>query len=181
MSERIKSLESQIEEARKQKERALSQAQLTKSGHVYVISNVGSFGENVYKVGMTRRLEPMERISELGDASVPFPFDVHAMLYSENAPQLESALHDFLWERRVNLVNPRKEFFQASLDELERFAKERGLKVEFTKLAEAKQYRETLSVRQQQITQPTAQQSEKFPPSLFADSAAPKEPLRVGP
>lgn len=93
LNDRIQSLEAQLEEAHKQKERAISRAQCTRSGYVYVISNVGSFGEGVYKVGMTRRLDPMERIRELGDASVPFQFDVHAMLYSENAPELENALH----------------------------------------------------------------------------------------
>lgn len=64
-------------------------AQQTKSGHVYIISNIGSFGENVYKIGMTRRLEPTDRVRELGDASVPFPFDIHAMIYSEDALNLK--------------------------------------------------------------------------------------------
>lgn len=169
---KIRSLEAQIEEAQKQKERAISRAQLTKSGYVYVISNIGSFGEQVYKVGMTRRLEPMERIYELGDASVPFPFDVHGMWYSENAPELESALHEFLSERKVNLINPRKEFFQVTLDDIENFAKDRGLKVEFTKLAEAKEYRETLAIRQQLVTQ-DVQESEAFPLSLFANITTP--------
>jgi hypothetical protein len=85
---------------------------LTKSGFVYVISNIGSFGEKVVKIGMTRRMEPMERIQELGDASVPFPFDLHVMLYSDNAPQLEGALHDLFEDRRVNMVNARKEFYR---------------------------------------------------------------------
>lgn len=163
---KIQSLESQLEEARKQKERAISRAELTKSGNVYVISNIGSFGEDIYKVGMTRRLEPLERIDELGDASVPFPFDVHAMIYSENAPELESAMHELLNDRRINLANPRKEFFRVSLDQIEGFANGRGLKVEFTKLAEAKEYRETIAVRRQngttKVTEP-----EKFPSGLF--------------
>jgi hypothetical protein len=102
---------------------------------VYIISNLGSFGEHVYKVGMTRRLEPMERVRELGDASVPFPFDVHAMLYSENAPELESALHRFLDKRRVNLINPRKEFFRFTLEEITQFAQARGVQMECTDVA----------------------------------------------
>lgn len=89
LNEKIKVLEENLKKAQELKERAISRAQLTKSGHVYIISNIGSFGETVYKVGMTRRLEPMDRINELGDASVPFDFDVHGMIYSENAPELQ--------------------------------------------------------------------------------------------
>ena len=171
LNERIKSLEDQVEEAHQEKERAISRAQLTRSGHVYVISNIGSFGENVYKVGMTRRLEPQDRIRELGDASVPFPFDVHAMIYSENAPDLEGALHQFLEERRINLVNPRKEFFRVALDDIQKFAKKRGVTVEFTMLSEAKEYRETVSTRAQGEVA-TASTLETFPPSLFANPGA---------
>ena len=171
LNDRIQSLEAQLGEAHTQKERAIARAQLTKSGYVYVISNVGSFGEDVYKVGMTRRLDPMDRIRELGGASVPFQFDVHAMLYSENAPELESALHQFLSKRRVNLVNPRKEFFRITLEEVEKFAKEQGLKVEFTQLAEAKEYRETLA-RWQEHVMLGVQEAEKFPSSLFADGGS---------
>lgn len=170
LSEQIRSLESKLDEAHNKKERAVSRAQLTKSGFVYVISNVGSFGERVIKIGMTRREEPMERVAELGDASVPFPFDVHAILYSDNAPELESALHEFLNERRVNLVNPRKEFYQGvGIEEIEKFAGDRRLNAQFVKLAEAKEYRETLSLRQQQQQQPPAsrQDVERFPQSLF--------------
>lgn len=87
LNDQIHSLEARLEEAQQQKERAISRAQLTKSGYVYIISNVGSFGQDVYKVGMTRRLDPMDRVYELSDASVPSPFDVHAMIYSENAPE----------------------------------------------------------------------------------------------
>lgn len=166
LNERIRTLEGQLQEAQHERERAVSRAQLTKSGHVYVISNTGSFGENVYKVGMTRRLEPYDRIRELGDASVPFPFDVHALIYSENAPDLECALHQFLAERRVNLVNPRKEFFEVPLDEIERFAKNRGLGVEFTMLAEAKEYRETMSMRAK-APATTCSTHDAFPTSLF--------------
>lgn len=171
LNERVQSLEAQLEEARKQKARAVSRAQLTKSGHVYIISNIGSFGEHVYKVGMTRRWEPLDRIRELGDASVPFPFDVHAMLYSQNAPELEAALHRFLAERRINLINARKEFFQVTLDEIERFARSRGVTMEFTMLAEAKEYRETVSRREQRAV-PSVQEVERFPPTLFGSAGS---------
>jgi hypothetical protein len=102
-------------------------AQQTKRGHVYIISNVGSLGENVYKVGLTRRLDPTERVRELGDASVPFPFDVHAMLRSEDAPALETALHRRFVEKQVNKVNKRKEFFQVSLKDLKEVVYELGI------------------------------------------------------
>ena len=90
---KIKELEEELKKAHEKRERAKSMAEQTKSGHVYVISNVGSFGKNVYKIGMTRRLEPLDRVKELGDASVPFIFDVHAIIYSVNAPMLENQLH----------------------------------------------------------------------------------------
>ena len=105
-------------EAEEKNQRALSMAQQTKRGNVYVISNIGSFGENVYKVGMTRRLEPMDRVRELGDASVPFPFDVHAIIESDDAPALENTLHKALALMQVNKVNPRKEFFRVSLSDI---------------------------------------------------------------
>jgi len=147
MAERIARLEALVAEAEANRQRAISQAQLTKSGHVYIISNVGSFGEDVYKIGMTRRLEPMERVKELGDASVPFPFDVHALIYTEDAPAMENALHKRFDTKRVNLENLKKEFFRVSIeeirDELERLKREEGLKSELriTLLAEAKQFR----------------------------------------
>ena len=108
-------LESKLSEAEEKGQRAISMAQQTKRGHVYVISNIGSFGEEVFKVGMTRRLEPMDRVKELGDASVPFSFDVHAMIYSDDAPALEKSLHRVFDDKSVNKVNPRKEFFKLPL------------------------------------------------------------------
>lgn len=100
----IQKLEQELKEAQEKKERALSMAQQTKRGHVYVISNIGSFGENVYKIGMTRRLEPIDRVKELGDASVPFQFDIHAMIYSDEAPTLENELHKAFMENPVKLT-----------------------------------------------------------------------------
>lgn len=115
----IEELRLKLERATSEKERALSMAQLTRSGYVYVISNKGSFGENVYKIGMTRRLEPMDRVKELGDASVPFFFDVHALIPSDDAPALENKLHSKFASRRVNKVNHRREFFNLTFEEVE--------------------------------------------------------------
>jgi hypothetical protein len=142
----IAELERRLAEAHALKERAISRAQMTRSGHVYVISNVGSFGEEVFKIGMTRRLDPMERILELGDASVPFRFDVHAIIYSDDAPSLEYALHRTFQGRRVNRVNERKEFFRVTLEEIERVVHENHGHIEFTKVAEAEEYRKTLAL-----------------------------------
>jgi len=143
---KIASLEERLYEAQSKLERAVSMAQLTKSGYVYVISNIGSFGERVFKIGMTRRLDPTERVDELGSASVPFPYDIHAMIYSSDAPSLETAFHREFNHKRVNRVNLRKEFFDVSLEELESFARKHDAEIEFTKLAEAREYRQTLSV-----------------------------------
>lgn len=147
LNAKILELEQHLKEAKEAKERAISQAQLTKAGHVYVISNVGSFGKDIYKIGMTRRLEPLDRVRELGGASVPFEFDVHAMIYSENAPELESTLHRLFNDKRLNLVNTRREFFNISLDEIADAAKNIGVQCKLTKVAEAREYRESLSAR----------------------------------
>lgn len=115
-----------------------------RAGYVYVISNIGSFGEGVYKIGMTRRLDPMERVYELGDASVPFMFDIHAMIFSDDAPKLEAALHQAFADRRVNMVNARREYFRVSLDEIKKVVRQNHDKtVEFTDVAVAQQYRES--------------------------------------
>jgi hypothetical protein len=145
MEQKIAELEEQLRLAEDSMQRAISQAQLTRAGHVYVISNIGSFGDNIYKIGLTRRLEPMDRVKELGDASVPFPFDVHAMIYSEDAPLLENQLHKHFANRRLNLINNRKEYFHASLDEIEKVVNDNHAKITFTKLAEANEYRQSLS------------------------------------
>ncbi|EPR5524127.1 DUF4041 domain-containing protein [Vibrio parahaemolyticus] len=119
LNSHIEELKLKLERATSEKERALSMAQLTRSGYVYVISNKGSFGENMYKIGMTRRLEPMDRVKELGDASVPFFFDVHALIPSDDAPALENKLHSKFASRRVNKVNHRREFFNLTFEEVE--------------------------------------------------------------
>lgn len=119
-----------------------------RAGYVYIISNIGSFGENIYKIGMTRRLDTMDRVDELGDASVPFRFDVHAMIFSDDAPALEAALHRAFDDRKVNMVNTRREFFHVTLEEIEEVVRKNYDKtVEFTKLPNAEQYRESQMIR----------------------------------
>ena len=121
-----------------------------RAGYVYVISNIGAFGENVYKIGMTRRLDPQDRVDELGDASVPFDFDVHAMIFSDDAPRLEAALHNAFADRKLNFVNQRREFFRVSLDEIKKVVKENyDRSVEFVELAPAEQYRESIKLREE--------------------------------
>ncbi|SDN13976.1 DUF4041 domain-containing protein [Acetanaerobacterium elongatum] len=121
--------------------------QNAKAGYVYVISNIGAFGENVFKIGMTRRLEPMDRVDELGDASVPFKFDVHALIFSDNAPELEAKLHQRFYKNRINKINDRKEFFKADIDEIEAVIKENYDKVvDIEKIPAAEQYRESLII-----------------------------------
>ncbi len=144
---KIAELEAELQEAKLKSQRAISMAQMTKAGHVYIISNIGSFGENIYKIGMTRRLEPTDRVYELGNASVPFNFDVHCMIFSEDAPALENELHKIFYDKRVNKINDRREFFKVSIDEIERaVTKKLNKEVRFTKIAEAVQYRETLAI-----------------------------------
>lgn len=120
-----------------------------KAGYVYVISNIGAFGKNVYKIGMTRRLDPMDRVDELGDASVPFNFDVHAMIFADDAPALEAALHRAFEKKKLNMINTRREFFNVTLDEIEAVVKANFDKtVEFIKEPAAEQYRESLKIMQ---------------------------------
>lgn len=116
-----------------------------KAGNIYIISNLGSFGENVFKIGMTRRLDPQDRVNELGDASVPFKFDVHSFIFCEDAVDLETRLHKELESRRVNKVNLRKEFFNISIDELEELVTRIEPTAEFNRLMTAEDYRQSLS------------------------------------
>lgn len=143
---KLQELTIKLSEAEAKNQRALSMAQQTRSGHVYIISNIGSFGEDVFKIGMTRRLEPTDRVRELGDASVPFPFDVHAMIYSEDAPTLENELHKYFALNQMNKVNPRKEFFKVPISEIKSEIENRGLNVKWTITAEAAEYRESLAI-----------------------------------
>jgi hypothetical protein len=174
MAGRIQELEAQLAAAHAQKERVKAQAELTKCGHVYILSNMGSFGEEIVKIGMTRRLEPRERVAELGDASVPFPFDLHTLIYTDNAPALETELHNYFWEHRINLANDRKEFFRVPIAEVETYLCERGLKCTFNRMAEAKEFRQTCSDRDRAKTaleKTLAPRSDPFPSQLFASSS----------
>lgn len=122
-----------------------------RAGYVYVISNIGAFGPNVYKIGMTRRLDPQDRVDELGDASVPFNFDVHAMIFSDDAPALEAALHRAFEDRKLNMVNTRREFFNVTLDEIKEVVKKNFDKtVEFIDVPDAEQYRISQKMREHQ-------------------------------
>lgn len=155
LTARILELEEQLKGAHQRRERVRALGELTKAGYLYVLSNIGSFGEQVLKIGMTRRLDPGDRVKELSDASVPFGFDVHAMVYSDDAPALEAAFHGRFAKRRVNPMNRRKEFFRVSLDELQAFAKEQQLNIAFSRLAEAREYRETMAqCRESEATVP---------------------------
>lgn len=141
---KISELEARLREAEEKGQRAKSMAEQTRRGFVYVVSNIGAFGEGVYKIGLTRRLDPQERVDELGGASVPFRFDVHAMCYSEDAPALENTLHKYFHNRRMNAVNFRKEFFRVSLDEIEDAIRNIvGKDVDFIKSVKASDYFET--------------------------------------
>ena len=146
LMKKIEELDKKLEEVRENKFKAEKREQNTRAGYVYVISNIGSFGEDVYKIGMTRRLDPMDRVKELGSASVPFNFDVHAIIFSDDAPNLENQLHKRLSEYQVNKVNPRKEFFKVSLNEIESVVKEefKEATIEFTKVAIAEEFRKSL-------------------------------------
>lgn len=170
----VTKLETELKDAIDRKAKAVARAQLTKSGHVYVLSNIGSFGEGIYKIGLTRRLDPYERVDELGDASVPFGFDVHAIIYAEDAPALENALHREFAARRVNMVNARKEYFRASLDEI-RSAVERhhGL-VTFMLNAEAEEWRKTCALLQgpDNVVQNPALPEGRAPEEISADQGA---------
>ncbi len=153
----IAELSQRLVEAEAVKQREISMAQLTRAGNVYIISNIGSFGEEVFKIGMTRRRDPMDRIWELGDASVPFDFDVHAMIYSEDAPALERTLHVAFDDLRINKVNYRKEFFRLPLERIKHLVVAKGLNASFTLIAEAHEYRET-----QALEKMTPEEREKY-------------------
>lgn len=146
-ADKIRELEEKIRKLEADKEDVLKKEANARAGFVYVISNIGSFGEGIYKIGMTRRLEPMDRIKELSSASVPFEFDVHAMIFSEDAPALENALHKHFEKQSVNRVNLKKEFFKVSLDEIEELVhKEFNNTATFTKIPAAQEYRQTLAI-----------------------------------
>ncbi len=139
-------LTERLKAAEEKNQRALSMAQQTKRGYVYIISNIGSFGEDVYKIGLTRRLEPMDRIRELGDSSVPFGFDVHAMIFSEDAPGLENQLHKHFVTMQMNKVNYRKEFFRVNITHIKEEVEKFGLTAKWTIAALAREYHESMAI-----------------------------------
>jgi hypothetical protein len=149
---KVADLERKLAEVEAKEQRAKSLAEQTRRGHVYVISNVGSFGENVYKIGMTRRLDPMDRVKELGDASVPFSFDVHAIIYADDAPAMETALHRKFSHHRVNAVNLKKEFFHVDIDDIRSAVEEiGGEEFDFKTTIVAEEYYETKRLRERSV------------------------------
>lgn len=178
----VQRLKAQLEEAQDKLQRAKSMAELTKAGFVYVISNIGSFGENVFKVGMTRRLEPNDRVRELGDASVPFRYDVHMMLSSDDAPALENALHKELHKLRVNKVNPRREFYKIDIETIVKLVEKYHGKVDYVATPEALEYNESLNMSEEDFDFVSEQLSrfeedeEGYHPTAQPQSS-PKEPI----
>ncbi len=142
----LEELQLKLKDAEERNQRAKSMAEQTKRGHVYIISNIGSFGEDVFKIGLTRRLEPIDRVRELGDSSVPFEFDVHAMIYSEDAPALENALHKHFVLSQLNKVNHRKEFFKVNLTHIKEEIDSLGVNAHWTMIAEAREFKESLAI-----------------------------------
>ena len=146
--EKIKEFEMKIQEIENNLKDIDYRENNKRAGYVYIISNIGSFGENVFKIGMTRRLDPLDRVKELGDASVPFQFDIHALIFSEDAPSLENAIHKSLEDKKVNMKNSRKEFFNVTIEEIEKIVRENFSKtVEFVYKPEAEQYNQSLLIK----------------------------------
>jgi hypothetical protein len=166
VKEQLEVLERDLAAAHAKAQRAKAMAERTRSGYVYIISNIGSFGEGVVKIGLTRRLDPVDRVRELGDASVPFTFDTHAIIYSDDAPALERALHAEFEPSRINAQNMRKEFFRASLEEVEAAVKRLAPEAPFFKDVEAQEYRETLSRRQSRLEREAMIEATHFPAEL---------------
>lgn len=162
----IQALEKDVSDAHAKAERAKAMAEQTRSGYVYVISNIGSFGEGIVKIGLTRRLDPLDRVRELGDASVPFTFDVHAVIYSDDAPSLEKALHNAFEATRINAQNTRKEFFRAAIDEVEATVNRLAPAATFLKDVEAQEYRETVARRETALSKAGLMERQLFPAEL---------------
>jgi hypothetical protein len=165
-SDQIKMLERDLAEAHAKVMRAQAMAEKTRSGYVYIISNIGSFGEDVVKIGLTRRLDPSDRVRELGDASVPFIFDTHAIIYSDDAPSLERALHAEFESARINTQNYRKEFFKVKIDDIEASIKRLAPNAPFFRDVEAQDYKETLARRSAVLLAANQPAFEIFPAAL---------------
>lgn len=163
---KIEVLREELERVQSKVERAKAMAEITKCGYVYIISNIGSFGPDFIKIGLTRRLDPTDRVRELGDASVPFTFDTHAIIYSDDAPALERALHTEFAESRVNARNMRKEFFRASLDDVEAAVKRLAPQASFFKDIEAQDFHETMAMRNALLSAQNQTMSAPFPDEI---------------
>ena len=162
----IENLQKKLDLVQIKVERAKAMAEITKCGYVYIISNIGSFGPDFIKIGLTRRLDPTDRVRELGDASVPFVFDTHAIIYSDDAPALERALHNEFATSRVNARNMRKEFFRASLEEVEAAVKRLAPLASFFKDIEAQDFHETMAIRNALLTEQIQTNSPLFPDEI---------------
>jgi len=168
MEMKIAKMQKEIEKLESKFERATSQAQITKAGYIYVISNIGSFGEGIVKIGMTRRLEPMDRVNELGDASVPFKFDVHTLTFVDDAPKVEKTLHRKFNDKRINIENHRKEFFRITPQEVAEAMKELDIECDWYFDVEAKEFRESLLIREafKKVESDTQSISNQLPSSI---------------
>lgn len=178
---KLRELQDKLTAAEEKNQRAVSMAQQTKAGHVYVISNVGSFGEHVYKIGMTRRLEPRDRVRELGDASVPFEFDIHALIPVDDAPAVECALQKKFVNRQMNKVNPRKEFFRVNLEEIRVEVEKLGIPVAWTMTAACREYQETVALERalERGEAAAAAWREAQMKSIEADARAPQPEMEL--
>ena len=171
---KIAAIQRELSDAQEREAAAVARAQQTRAGYVFVLSNIGSFGDTVYKIGMTRRLDPMAHIRELGAGALPFRFDVHALIRTEDAPALEAKLHQELHDRRLNMVDPHSTFFHATLDEIEAFVKSQGLEIQVTRAPEAQQYRASNAARRKLIepARPPAREPGSFAFALAPDDVA---------
>ena len=147
LKEQLSKLQNKLSEIQEKKEKLNNRAENPTAGYVYIISNIGSFGKNVFKIGVTRRLNPLDRINELGSASVPFKFDVHALIFSDNAYKLESELHNKFNNKRVNQVNHRKEYFNITIDDIKNALKDyQNLTFDFNELPSAEEFYESQKI-----------------------------------
>lgn len=178
--DKIKELEEKLNKLEEDKKDVINREQNAKAGFVYIISNIGSFGENVYKIGMTRRLEPMDRIKELSSASVPFVFDVHALIFSEDAPGLENTLHQYFDSKRVNKINLRKEFFNVDLGEIKKVVLENhNATVTFVDVPDAIEYRESVKKGLKLARDNTPMEVIKETPKLEPKVKSKVQPVKV--
>lgn len=157
LKRKLADLQDKLSDIQTKKAKLSDRAENPTAGYVYIISNIGSFGQNVYKIGVTRRLDPMDRINELSSASVPFKFDVHALIFTDDAYKLETELHEYFDKKRVNKVNKRKEFFRLNIDEIkEVLSKHKELTFDFHEIPDAPEYRDTLLIEKQMQSQKKA-------------------------